>query len=93
MTLPEQPYRVEVHRKVEKFLKRHRDLAARFEGIRSRIALSPYTGADIVHMKKRGWHCSRRWTVLDKYRLIYEVNDGKRLVHIFHAGPRGQVYR
>ena len=78
---------------VEKFLKRHGDLAARFEGIKNRIALSPYTGADIVHMKKKSWLCSRRWTVQDKYRLIYEVIDNERLVHIYHAGSRGQVYR
>lgn len=92
MISPAQPYRIEVHRTVERFLKRHRDLASRFQDITSHIALSPYTGADIIHMKKK-WHCSRRWTVLNKYRIIYEVIDKERLVHIYHVGSRGQVYR
>ncbi len=86
------PYRIELHRTVEKFLRRHRDLADKLEAIKARIALSPYSGGPIVHMKDGKWYCSRRWSD-SKYRLIYEVSDDERLVHIYHVNNRGQVYR
>ena len=84
-------YDVELHRSVRRFLRRHHELAAIWDEISSRISESPRQGGRINHLKGR-WHCNYRWRQGD-YRLLYEVIDGENVVHVYHAGARGDVYR
>ena len=91
MTSSRRRYDVELHRNVTRFFRRHQELAATWDSISSRISESPRQGAHINHLKGR-WHCSYRWRQGD-YPLIYEVIDDENVVHVFHAGTRGDVYR
>ena len=84
-------YDIELHRSVRRFLRRHGELASRWGDIARRISESPRRGARINHLKGR-WHCNYRWREGD-YRILYEVIDGENVVHIYHAGVRGDVYR
>ena len=91
MTSSRRRYEVELHRNVTRFFRRHQELAATWDRISIRISESPRQGAHINHLKGR-WHCSYRWRQGD-YRLMYEVIDDENIVHVFHAGTRGDVYR
>ena len=75
---------------VRRFLRRHRDLADEIGDIRSHLALRPYRGPKIEHLKAR-YQCSRRWRT-SGYRLLYEIIEPASIVHIFHADVRGDVY-
>ena len=91
MASSQRRYEIELHRSVRRFFRRHQELAATWDGIRIRISESPRQGAHINHLKGR-WHCNYRWRQGD-YRFLYEVIDREGVVHVYHAGARGDVYR
>ena len=90
MSEDQQEYEVKIHRRVERFLRRHKDLAANWVGILSKISTSPRKGARISHLKGN-FHCNYRWRE-GTYRFIYEVRDEDSLVHVYQAESRGSVY-
>ena len=87
-------YAVECHRNVEKFLKRHAELAAAWSPIEVELSDNPYPrrGSDVIAHLKGQWLCNHRWKE-GGYRFLYEVNEGERIVMVYDAAPRGQVYR
>ncbi len=91
MASSQRRYEIELHRSVRRFFRRHHELASNWHDISRRISESPRQGAHINHLKGN-WHCNYRWRQGD-YRILYEVLDSEGVVHVYHAGPRGDVYR
>ena len=84
-------YQVNVHQRAARFINRHPDLKDRIDGIRQHLALNPHAGPRITHLKGR-FHCCRRWRESD-YRILYDIIEDDRMVTIFDADNRGQIYR
>jgi mRNA-degrading endonuclease RelE of RelBE toxin-antitoxin system len=91
MTPGQRRYEVALHRKVQRFLKSHHELAYDWGEISRSIAVSPRRGGQITHLKGR-WHCDYRWRQ-GTYRLLYEIIDDDNIVHVYEANTRGDVYR
>ena len=87
-------YRVEQHKRVKKFIRKHTDLNDRWPEIESVLADSPrgYQGDDTIVHLKANLLCNYRWRE-GSYRLLFEVDDETKTVLIFDADSRGQVYR
>ena len=86
------PYRIEVGNRARRFLRRHHELRAEWEGqIRDQLAASPLSGPKITHLKGR-FHCNRRWRE-SGYRILYEVVEDDRLIRVFDADTRGDIYQ
>ena len=87
-------YRVEQHRRVKKFIRKHTDLNDRWPEIESVLADSPrgHQGDDTIVHLKANLLCNYRWRE-GSYRLLFEVDDETKTVLIFDADSRGQVYR
>ena len=83
-------YEVELDRRVRKFLKAHPDWSDRVLKISAEIAIRPYVGPKIDHMKGR-YHCSHRWAE-GSFRFLYDIDDQTRTIYLFDAGPRGDIY-
>jgi len=66
-------------------------LEVRVNGILQYLPVNPYAGPRITHLKGR-LHCRRRWREGD-YRLLYDIIEDDRVVEIFDADNRGQIYR
>ncbi|OGO47800.1 MAG: hypothetical protein A2W34_04255 [Chloroflexi bacterium RBG_16_64_32] len=87
-------YRVEQHKRVKKFIRKHTDLNDRWPEIESVLAGSPrgHQGDDTIVHLKANLLCNYRWRE-GSYRLLFEVDDETKTVLIFDADSRGQVYR
>ena len=90
MSTSKEPYAVETHRTVDRFLRRHAELNNRWESIRDSLETSPKRGGKIVHMKGV-FQCNHRW-MEGRYRFVYEVRDDQNLVYVFYANTRGDAY-
>ncbi len=89
---PGSPYRLEVGNRARRFLRNHQELNVQWEsGIREAIAADPLNLARSAHLKGR-FHCSRRWRT-GSYRILYEVVEDDRLIRVFDADVRGDIYR
>ena len=91
MTSNREAYAVRRHRSVLRYFRRHSNLSDNWEYISQALSISPKRGGNISHLKGR-LHCNYRWRQ-GRYRLLYEVIDERRLVHVFDANTRGDVYR
>ena len=91
MTSNREMYVVRIHRNVRRFFRRHDDLDDDWKHIRYALSISPKRGVNISHLKGR-YHCNYRWRQ-GRYRLVYEVMDEARLVHVYDANTRGDAYR
>ena len=84
-------YRVELKSRVTKFFRNHPDLREQWDSaICHAVSIDPHQGPTIRHMKGQ-YHCSRRWRAGD-YRLLYDIHEDDRVVHVFDAGNRGDIY-
>ena len=88
---PPRIYDSEIHREVRKFLRKHKDLEARWPEIEDWVCRSPRRGPRIDHLKGV-WLCSYRWDH-GSYRIKYEVLDDDLLIHFYDANNRGDVYK
>lgn len=87
-----EPYRIEVGNRARRFLRRHRELNLEWESrIRDELAASPLRGPQIAHLKGP-LHCNRRWRA-GNYRILYEVIEDDRLIRVFDADIRGDIYQ
>ena len=84
-------YQVILLPRAARFINRHPDLEARINAIRQYLSVNPYAGPRITHLKGR-LHCSRRWREGD-YRLLYDIIEDDRVVEVYEADNRGQIYR
>lgn len=85
-------YKIEIHKQVKKFLKKHQELAKAWEeDIKLHLTVSPKQGDSIGHMKAK-LHCNHRWAT-PQYRVLYTVFDECRVIRVFRAGNRGDVYK
>lgn len=86
------PYHVALHQEVERFFRRHQDLATKWPFIEHMISVSPTRGGKIVHLKAKKWLCDYRWQH-GRYRLFYEIIEDEHIVHVYEAGLRDDIYR
>lgn len=84
-------YQVILLPRAARFINRHPDLEARINVIRQYLSVNPYAGPRITHLKGR-LHCSRRWRE-GHYRLLYDIIEDDRVVEVYEADNRGQIYR
>ena len=92
MLKPLGPYRVEVGNRARHFMRRHPELILAWESqIRDKLAVSPLHGSQITHLKGK-LHCNRRWRA-GSYRILYEVIEDDRLIRVFDADTRGDIYQ
>lgn len=84
-------YQVVLLPRAARFIDRHPDLEARINAIRQYLSVNPYAGPRITHLKGR-LHCSRRRREGD-HRILYDIIEDDRVVEIFDADNRGQIYR
>ena len=87
----EEPFEVEIHRTVRRFLNRHPDLDSKWEEIVEQVKNNPRLGQHIDHLKG-DWHCSFRWDE-GTYRIKYQVMDDQGAIHFYDANTRGDVYK
>lgn len=86
------PYRVELSRSVQKFLRAHRDVAPAFFDRAALLAQDPHRND--VDAKRMVGAPRDLWRLrISKYRFIYEVDRGTVALFFFEAGNRGDVYR
>ena len=92
MVEPPEPYRVEVGNRARRFLRRHHAMSLAWESqIRDELAANPLRGPQITHLRGR-LHCNRRWRA-GNYRILYEVVAADRLIRVFDADTRGDIYQ
>ena len=84
-------YQVVLLPRAARFIDRHPDLETRINVMRQYLSVNPYAGPRITHLKGR-LHCSRRWREGD-YRLLYDIIEDDRVVEVYEADNRGQIYR
>ena len=84
-------YQVILLPRAAKFINRHPGLEARVNGVLQYLSVNPYSGPWITHLKGR-LHCSRRWREGD-YRILYDIIEDDRVVEVYDADNRGQIYR
>ena len=94
MTLGDAPYRIERHRRVQKFLARHPDLSQIWPGIESALGQDPHPrqGDEIVAHLKADLLCNYRWRE-GSYRFLYEIDEETRTILVYDADSRGHIYR
>jgi mRNA interferase RelE/StbE len=86
------PYTVLISRRARRNL--HEDLPlevaiAATETIRHAIAVNPYRAGKPLNEPFAGYHTARRGT----YRIIYRINEAKRVVEIHSIRHRRDAYR
>jgi mRNA-degrading endonuclease RelE of RelBE toxin-antitoxin system len=87
-----QHYRIEPNNRVLQFLKKHVEFAEKqWPRIVQALAIRPYQGSQITHLKGQ-LHCSRRWRA-GIFRVLYDVSDEDKVVYVFDAGERRDIYR
>ena len=84
-------YQVIMLPRAARFIDRRPDLEVRVNGILQYLSVNPYAGPRITHLKGR-FHCRRRWREGD-YRILYDIIKDDRVVEVFDADNRGQIYR
>ena len=86
------PYRVELSKSVQKFLRAHRDVAPAFFDRAVQLAQDPFR--DDVDVKRMVGTPRDLWRLrISKYRFIYEVDRDTVTLFFFEAGNRVDVYR
>ena len=84
-------YQVILLPRAARFINRHPDLEVRVNGILQYLSVNPSAGPRITHLK--GWlYCSRRWREGD-YRTLHDIIEDDRVVEVYDADNRGQIYR
>ncbi len=84
-------YQVILLPRAARFIDRRPDLEARINAMRQYLSVNPYAGPRITHLKGR-FHCSRRWREGD-YRILHDIIEDDRVVEVYDADNRGQIYR
>ena len=80
-------YTVLTHKRVDKFLEKHRNVAKKFVKYLSQIEKTPYL-KDKNIKKLEGQDGEHYRLRMGKYRLLYEVIDDKILIYFYDAGSR-----
>lgn len=84
-------YEFEYHGSVQKYFRRNRQFAERWESLTESLSESPYAASNVTHLKGP-LHCSYRKQIGD-YRVIYDVDDTAMVIRVYEAGRRGGMYR
>lgn len=91
----EKPFQIgSVHRRVEKYLKKHHEVRkAYLEAIRA-ICDGPFPFDDPAHIRhlKPPYRCSYRYK-LGNTRIKYDIDQNAREIHVFDFTGRGEAYR
>ena len=82
-------WRIEVHRRVQRVIRRSPGLRARLDEVVEELRRNPYTAADKVLRGNCAGVLSRR---LGDYRILYRVDPDTCTVLIDCVGPRERVY-
>ncbi len=85
-------YKVELHKKVEKFLDTQTDNFVNifFEKVQL-ISKDPHTKIlDIKPLQWYSWHYRLR---IGKYRFKYTIIEDQILIYFYDAGSRGDIYK
>jgi mRNA interferase RelE/StbE len=87
-----EPYTVQLSRQVRRNLHEHLPLEvaiAATESTRHAIAVNPYRAGKPLDEPFDGYHSARRGT----YRIIYRIDEAKRVVEIHSIRHRRDAYR
>jgi len=85
-------YKVEINKKVTKFLRKHHIwLSRKFENALKLLQENPYRNdLDIKKLKR----CENDYRLrIGKYRFLYSVIEHSLLIYVYKADIRGDVYK
>ena len=86
------PYSVSLSGQARRNIREHLPLevaAAAMETIEGSIAVNPYRAAKPLDQPSDGFYSARRGT----YRIVYRIDEAKRLVEIYSIRHRRDAYR
>ncbi len=84
-------YQVEVSKEVQKILKKHPDLIARFLRVAHVLENDPFS-LNIDIKRLQGEENKYRFRI-GKYRFLYEVEGNILLVYIYDTDSQGGIYK
>ena len=84
-------YKLELDKKVRKFLKTHPDIATRFFYVMKELTKNPYTS--LLDIKKLAGSVNHYRLRIWKYRFLYEVRENEILIYFYKADSRWNVYK
>jgi len=81
------PWRVLVHKSIRRFERKHPNYSAVVARALSMLADDPYAG------ERLSGRCSWLWKLrLGELRVVYEVRRAERVVYVWRAGLRENIY-
>ena len=84
-------YKIEISKKVEKFLEKHPDILSRYFFAIEILKNDPLPSQ--LDIKKLKGENSKYRIRIGKYRFLYEVKEHSILIFFFNAGSRGDIYK
>jgi mRNA interferase RelE/StbE len=86
-------YRVELHKRVEKFLrKQDKSFLQRVDTIFTKLSENPLNFKELDIKNLEGSKDDYRIRI-GKYRFIYTIIENKLVVYIYDGGSRGDIYK
>lgn len=84
-------YALEYSKGVEKFLKKHRDIAPKIIEKLEELAQNPYENT--LDISKLQGNENKYRLRFGKYRILYEIIEEKILIYAYKADSRGDAYK
>lgn len=87
-----QQYSIFTHKRVDKFLEKHRDVAIEFVKALEVMRVHVFDPSlDIIKLTGH-WDTHYRLRI-SKYRFLFEIIDERVLIYFYDAGSRGKIYK
>lgn len=84
-------YALKTHKRVDKFLEKHREIAKKVVLAFEEISKNPFQNTcDIKPLVNEKNHYRLR---IGKYRFAYEIREKEILVYVYNADSRGGIYK
>lgn len=85
-------YIIYTHKRVDKFLDKHRDIAKRFIKHLSQLQKNPYDNS--LDIKALDWEKWQHYRLrIGKYRFLYEILEDRILIYFYDVGSRWDIYK
>ena len=82
-------YKIQIHKKVIKFLEKHPKLISRFDKSLDLLMEGKFEDLDIKKLKGSNDFRLR----IGKFRFIFLIKNNICLIYFYEAGSRGKIYK